>query len=802
MGTTGTDYWAVDQSCMNLTGMVGANPTTLYPVLYKNAPPLIHGRHIIHLLHTLILWGYSHSLHPRWRINRWRHTKIRFLLTLLVLFLSIPSFAAEYYVSTTGSAGNPGTLARPWTLAKANTSLVAGDTVNIMAGTYTTAYINPTSSGTPGNPITYTTNGTDVVTISGQTHGILLNGKSYITITGSSSAATPNLIFTNMSAEYAILENSANHNIIAYSSFDNSSNSRSTWVLVNIYLSSSYNWVHHNTISNNGGCAAADWGSLLDIGNGDYDAADYSYYNLVENNTMFHGGHHVVGVMGRYNTVRNNYFHNEGWSGNGGYGGRCIYTGGGYASDMGYNLIEGNRLGYSASSCGGNPNPAILALTTSYNIARYNTLFYPIASCIAFGSYHYQNSAYDIGSYCRVYNNTCYGGTMDAGVNFTSTDNVGEVLKNNLYYANYQNQAYTGSPSSNATYSHEFIDTTGDPLFVSPAKPSDLTSLTLPNLSLQASSPAINYGGPLTTVTSGCGTSSLVLADASYFQDGTWGPPGIIQPDWLAIGTVSNVYQISSISVNNVTFTGTVSCTNGNSVWLYKKSDGVRILYGAAPDAGAYEYLTKLYADFAGNGIWKYDGTSWSQITPNVPTAMTASGSLLYGNFGTGAGIWKWNGSSWTQVTPNNPQLMVIAGSNLYGSFTGAGIWKWDGTTWTQTTPNNPQLMVTSGSNLYGSFTGGGIWKWDGTNWTQVTPNNPGLMAATSTILYGSFAGGGIWQLNGTTWTQVTPNNPDLMVATSTILYGSFAGGGIWQWNGNSWTQLTPNNPASMVLGY
>jgi hypothetical protein len=68
---------------------------------------------------------------------------------------------------------------------------------------------------------------------------------------------------------------------------------------------------------------------------------------------------------------------------------------------------------------------------------------------------------------------------------------------------------------------------------------------------------------------------------------------------------------------------------------------------------------TVLYADFAGAGIWKWDGTTWSQVTPNVPTAMAASGSLLYGNFGTGAGIWKWDGTAWGQVTPLNPTYMV-----------------------------------------------------------------------------------------------------------------------------------------------
>jgi hypothetical protein len=40
---------------------------------------------------------------------------------------------------------------------------------------------------------------------------------------------------------------------------------------------------------------------------------------------------------------------------------------------------------------------------------------------------------------------------------------------------------------------------------------------------------------------------------------------------------------------------------------------------------------------------------------------MVTSGSTLYVDFGA-AGIWKWNGSSWTQLPKLNPVKMV--GSN------------------------------------------------------------------------------------------------------------------------------------------
>jgi len=41
---------------------------------------------------------------------------------------------------------------------------------------------------------------------------------------------------------------------------------------------------------------------------------------------------------------------------------------------------------------------------------------------------------------------------------------------------------------------------------------------------------------------------------------------------------------------------------------------------------------------------------------------MVISGANLFGSF-TGSGIWKWDGTSWSQVTPSNPEAMVASGS-------------------------------------------------------------------------------------------------------------------------------------------
>lgn len=59
-----------------------------------------------------------------------------------------PASAATYYASPNGSATNSGTSqAAPWSLAKANSSLVAGDVCILLPGTYTVG-IAPANSGT------------------------------------------------------------------------------------------------------------------------------------------------------------------------------------------------------------------------------------------------------------------------------------------------------------------------------------------------------------------------------------------------------------------------------------------------------------------------------------------------------------------------------------------------------------------------------------------------------------------------------------------------------------------------------
>ena len=74
---------------------------------------------------------------------------------LPILLLSRVTPAATYFLSPDGDDGNLGTAERPWrTLAKANTTLLPGDTV-ILADDMYEGVIEPARSGRDGAAISY-----------------------------------------------------------------------------------------------------------------------------------------------------------------------------------------------------------------------------------------------------------------------------------------------------------------------------------------------------------------------------------------------------------------------------------------------------------------------------------------------------------------------------------------------------------------------------------------------------------------------------------------------------------------------
>ncbi len=515
-----------------------------------------------------------------------RQNKIFILITNTFLFCLIFTSvqATTYYIdknNAQASDDNPGTLTQPWlTIHKANKTLIPGDTVFIKSGIYN-FYVSPVQSGTATNRITYRNYKQDSVTITDTTYGIRLNAKSYITIQG--------INFYNLD-KFLWLQQGANHNVIAYCNFDQGRNIG--WSGSKIYQGSSYNRVHHCRFSKYGKYTDDDIGCLLDIGN-ENSKTDTANHNLFESNHVYHGGHHLLGVYGMYNVIRNNYFHNENWLND--HGNRNVSLSG-YAENSGWNLIEGNRIAYSGMPPD-NWGASGMGITTSYNIVRFNKCYYNNLSgmSMTLTSSYCQNIEYN-----KIYNNTfLYNGfnmstgpdalTSAIGFAIYSGDFItkGNVIKNNLYYGHYQSHGtYKVNLSEQEFINNWSGDTLGDPGFINARltleSPMDTT---LPDLRLQSHSPCIDSGTWLTTITSPSGSGiSFQVDDARYFMDG-W---GIIKGDKIQLeGSVLRAF-ITGIDYDNkiITVENTISWTQGT---------GVSLMYeGLAPDIGAHEYNSNV----------------------------------------------------------------------------------------------------------------------------------------------------------------------------------------------------------------
>jgi hypothetical protein len=338
-----------------------------------------------------------------------------------------------------------------------------------------------------------------------------------------------------------------------------------------------------------------------------------SNFNTIENNIFYYGGHHLLEIYTKFNVVKNNYFHNEGFmepppnaacslapGSKGLYGNRNLQIWDGYDREGLYNLIENNRFGETGCPPDDNGGSS-LVLASSKNIARYNFIFKSAPD----GIYFKQGwQALPLNN--RVYNNTIYKtGIAPAertalhrnGISLVQTADY-NVIKNNLIYDVAQLDISEWGSKRKNTIEGNWTTDSGNPLFADTdiSNPFNLKS---PDLSLKPRSPCIDRGIYLTTTKSfGDSSKKVIVLDALYFQDGTWGSSlAPLLADWIAVETISNIAQIASVDykTNTITLTKPLSWRANAKVWLYKDSSGRFVLKGGAPDVGADESNYSLH---------------------------------------------------------------------------------------------------------------------------------------------------------------------------------------------------------------
>lgn len=512
--------------------------------------------------------------------------KLSILFPILLLYClsgTVPIQAATYTVKS-GGGGNYATIASCVSAMSAS----GGDTCTVYAGTYSE---NPSlKAGTTGNYNTLTVNSGDTVNINGS---VTINSHTKLigfTITRTSSPNSACVAITGNATDWYI-----SNNVMEYcGGIQEPSN----------YSSTSYGYIQGNTLSYM--CSTPSKPNTCE------GMRINGSHHLIENNDISHVSDGVTNNAGSYNVYRNNTMHDTLDTECGSNSGNCHidfiasepYTIGGEQLAAAFNMYEGN---YVANNIGGN---AHVFLAQGDSCTGCTNLIIRFNHAYNIGTYWLLN---DLGTFNHVkdYNNTFSTAQTPPEdlLSFLQTNTYG-AAKNDLWYngspnhtewydvdattgfSDGHNLAYNTSCAPTCTFStingfgmgHAGVEniTNQDPKFV------NATS----DWHLQAGSPAIGAGGPLTTASgSGSGSKTLVVADADYFQDGMGLTAVGVQPDWIRIGSSTTV-QISSVNYSSKTITlaNSASWNSGDPVYLYKNSSGNTMLTGSNPDIGAFPY--------------------------------------------------------------------------------------------------------------------------------------------------------------------------------------------------------------------
>ena len=211
--------------------------------------------------------------------------------TIIILLFIIPFnlSAHTYYVATNGNDNNPGTETQAWaSLQKAASTLMAGDTVYIKAGTYHERVIVQ-NSGTLNHDIVFSNYQNDVVTVdgSGISWGGSWNGlfdisdKHFINISGINVKNADYGGFWIENSDHISIENCYTYNTVSSgigvwnSSYININNNEielacNDGVQECITISNtSYSTISHNNVHDNG--SGANGGEGIDVKQGSHD---------------------------------------------------------------------------------------------------------------------------------------------------------------------------------------------------------------------------------------------------------------------------------------------------------------------------------------------------------------------------------------------------------------------------------------------------------------------------------------------------------------------------------------------------
>ena len=466
----------------------------------------------------------------------------------LTVTASAPVTAGAFYVATTGSDSNPGSLALPWkTIQHAASTVQAGDTVYIRAGTYTESVNIGVSGSATAGPVTFQSypgeqaiiDGTGLTPSTSDVQGLInIVNQSYVTINGleiqnyqtSNSNAVPAGIWITGSGSHIQILNNIVHNIVTTSEANGNAFG------IAVYGSGSSATTSLDTVTLSGN-------QVYDLKTGESESVnvDGNVTNFVISNNVIHDNDNIgidaIGFEGvssnsavdfaRGGEISDNTVYNISAISNAGEGDEYdadgIYVDGGSQIVIERNIVHNVDIGIEMASEHSGHN------TTSV-ITRDNIVYDDNSVGISIGGYANNVGGTDS---CTIVNNTLFEndtkntGSGEFQIQYHATNNI---FENNIVYSTSQGlliNSYTNSTPDPATTDYNIYFSAGgsgsvDFLWIGTDHSSlsayqsasgndahsqfvdpQFLSLTTPNLQVAATSPAIGTGTNLGTAVLG-----------------------------------------------------------------------------------------------------------------------------------------------------------------------------------------------------------------------------------------------------------------------------------------------------------
>jgi hypothetical protein len=541
------------------------------------------------------------------------------LLSSLLIFVSIGmvvSFPSKvsatgntYYVSnnsqggTEGSDSNNGTsLLTPWlTIAHASSVVVAGDTVYVETGTYNESYLYANTAGTAGNPITFSTYNSEVVTITAAvSYPSFVVSADYITLNG--------FTFNGNVSDTGIYVNHAHD------------------ILQNLIIHGTYNSgiaVAGATYLTIDGCTVYDNGSNSHENITIEGATNLEIKNCDISSPVISSAGIDVKTGSTYVSIHNNVIHNVTGGDSGIYmdnqavnqNNISIYDN--IIHDVGVAIGDADEIGGS-----------------SLGLSIYNNLIYN-------NTYGFHSPVYTLTQTTSIINNTFYNNSITIDFDNPAADQTGCIIRNNIIDQNSGNAMleWAYNPQAGITVDHNLFY---DPTATYNTQYGTSYQKGNPNLSNPTTSFALTTSSTL-AINNGSSTNAPATdyIGTARPQDG-----GYDIGAYEFIAPVVTISAASSVTLSSAVLNGNITVSGGNNPTVtiyYGTSDGGNVAGNWANNTpptspvqpqgiAAFYYnlsgltanTTYYYNAYAVNGA----GGVWAGASQSFTTALAATATL------------------------------------------------------------------------------------------------------------------------------------------------------------------------------